>query len=90
MRRHPHGMGVPLVSEARGRHNDRYRMGQCRTGLESEGTVIGMAVSQRKEASKHNEASRSGSIAWSGMLLTQCKMANVDYFVQTVRSEGSM
>lgn len=88
MKRHPHGKEVPLVSE--GRHNDRYRMGQCRTGLEGEGTVVGKAVSQRKEVNKHNEASRSGSIAWSGMLLTQCKMANADYFVQTVRSEGSM
>lgn len=53
-----------------------------RTGEEGEGTVVGKAVYQRKEVSRHNEASTLGSIVRCEILLSQCKMANADYFVQ--------
>ena len=61
-----------------------------RTGAEGEGTAAGKAVSQRKEANKHNEASTSGSTVRSEMLLLQCKTAKPDYFVQSVESDGTM
>ena len=78
MKRNLHGKGAPVVCKGRQLDNGRYRIGQChigRTGAEGEGTAADMEVSQGREVSKHNEASTSGSIAWSEMLLTQCKMA---------------
>ena len=73
--------------------NGRYKKGQHhigRTGAEGGGTAVGKAVSQRKEASKHNEASTSGSIVRSEMLLIQCRMAKADYFVQLAESVGTV
>ena len=92
MKRNPHGKEFPVVFDGRQLDNGRYRMAQChigRTGLEGEGTAIGMAVSQGKYTSKHNEVSRLGSIAWSEMALIQYKMANADCFVEPVGSDGS-
>jgi hypothetical protein len=80
-KRYSHGEGAPVVPEGRQLDNGRYRMGQRyigRTGAEGEGTAVGKAVSRRKEASKHNEASTSGSIVRSEILLTQYKMAKAD------------
>ena len=56
---YPHGKGAPVALEDRWLDNGRYRMGQRhigRTGEEGEGTVVGKAVYQRKEVSRHNEA----------------------------------
>lgn len=73
--------------------NGRCKKGQRhigRTGPEGGGTAVGKAVSQRKEASKHNEASTSGSIVRCEMLLTQCRMAKGDYFVRSAELVGTV
>ena len=74
--------------------NGRYRMYRRRigqTGAQGSGTAVGKAVSQRKEVSKHNEASTwVRSIVQSGILLAQSKMEKSDYFVQSVESDGTM
>ena len=86
---YPHGKGAPVVSVDRQLDNGRYRMG--RTGVKGEGTAVGKSVSQRKEVSKHNEASTwVRSIVRNEILLTQCKMVKADYFVQYVQSDGTM
>ena len=93
MKRYLHGKGVLDVSEGRQLDNGRYRVDQRhigRTALEGEDTAVGMAAFQRKKGSRHNEASRWGSIARSGMVPTQRKMANADYFVQPLESDGTM
>ena len=73
--------------------NGRYRMGYChigRTGAEGEGTVVGKEASQRREVSKHNEASTLESIVRSEIPLTQCKMGKADHFVRSAESYGTM
>ena len=70
-----HGKGALVVPEGRKLDNGRYRMGQRhigRTGVEGESTVVGKAGCQKKEVSKHNEASTwVKSIVRSEILLIQ-------------------